>query len=84
MTLPYRIGFLALLFAAAFISGFFYGRSYQHKATLQSVVEAFQTREEIDHETSDLSPIDACIAIGGLPNECAALLRRVESSTESE
>ena len=84
MTLPYRLGFISLILAAAFLSGFFYGRSAGRTAALESAVIAYQNRERIDHETDNLSPVDLCIAVGGLPDECTTLLRGVETGPAGE
>ncbi|MHC5308200.1 hypothetical protein [Bartonella sp. LJL80] len=84
MTRTPLIAATIILVLAAFIGGFFYGRSYQHTSMLENTVQAFQNREAIDHETSLLSTLDACIAIGGLPNECAILLRGLDSTTKGK
>ena len=84
MTLIHQIGLIAFLIVAAFISGFFYGRTYERTATLKVAVEAFQNREVINNETANLDPVGMCIAIGGLPNECTDILRGLDKASESQ
>ncbi|EJF92636.1 hypothetical protein [Bartonella tamiae] len=80
------IALIAMCFflIAAFLSGFFYGRLSAQKASLQQAVEAFQKRETIDHEISNLNAVDLCIALGGMSDQCTAVLQRLEKTTENQ
>lgn len=80
----YRIGLVALLFYAAFMSGFFYGGRRSREAALQNAVIAFQAREKINHGVENMRDVDLCIALGGLPDDCAAILRGMGEAAEGE
>lgn len=84
MTLPYRLGLLAVIIAMAALSGFFYGRKLEQKAALESAVEALQKRERINNEVSHLNSFDLCIALGGLPDQCTVFLPRLDETAESK
>jgi len=41
-------------------------------------------RETINHETKNLDPVALCLALGGVREECAALMRGVAEAATSE
>jgi len=75
LSLPQKIGIAALFLMAAFTTGYMAGRNQGREATLKGAVTAYQTREKINHDTQNLDPVALCRALGGMPDECAALLR---------
>jgi len=80
MPFLYRAGFIIPCLAAAFVSGFFYGRLSGHGEQLKSTVAAFQNRERIDNEIENLDAINLCLALGGLPDKCASIVRGLEKA----
>ncbi|EYS91664.1 hypothetical protein X471_00739 [Bartonella bacilliformis str. Heidi Mejia] len=81
MTLLSRWGvMITALFFVAFTS-FFYGRSFERGKSLINAISSFQNREKINDEIFALSPFHLCLALGGMPEECADILRRVEQAT---
>ncbi|WP_455476849.1 hypothetical protein [Bartonella sp. B41] len=68
---------VALIIIAA-LGSFFYGRSFERNRTLIQAVSAFQNREKINHEIFSLSPFRICIALGGMSDECADVLRGMD------
>lgn len=51
------------------------GRSVGKVEQLQTTVDAIEDRKEIDNEVSDLGRDELCLALGGLPDDCAAVRR---------
>jgi len=84
MTLPYKIGTSVLALLMACSVGYFYGRQHGREATLKAAVAAYQTRKTINHETKNLNPVALCAALGGMPEQCAALLRRMDKTATGE
>ncbi|KEG20335.1 hypothetical protein [Bartonella bacilliformis] len=70
-------GMMTALFFVAFTS-FFYGRSFERSKSLINAISSFQNREKINDEVFALSPFHLCLSLGGMPKECADILRRVE------
>jgi len=88
MTLPlslsHKITIAVLILMLAFSSGYMAGRKYGREATLKAAVQAYQTREKINHETDNLDPARLCLALGGVREECAALMRGVAEAASGE
>ncbi|MCZ2203726.1 hypothetical protein [Bartonella sp. A05] len=81
MTIISRLSLIFTFMIAAALSGFFYGRSFEHTKTLSQAVVAFQNREKINDETFALSPFHLCIALGGLSDECSTLLHGMDKTS---
>ncbi|UXM94335.1 hypothetical protein N5853_09465 [Bartonella sp. HY329] len=77
----YKIGIIALVVTAAFLSGFFYGREFERATTLKNAANAYQSASEIQNEVNHLSDYALCIALGGLPNKCQVFLRGLDKAT---
>ncbi|WP_336288143.1 MULTISPECIES: hypothetical protein [unclassified Bartonella] len=73
---------IALVIVVA-LSSFFYGRSFERSRTLIQAVSAFQNREKINDEIFFLSPFHVCLALGGMPDECATVLRGMDEATKN-
>jgi len=84
MIWPYRIGIAALVLGGIFTSGYFAGRQHGREAAFKAAVAAYQARERINHETEALNPVALCRALGGMPEQCAALLRRLDETTTDQ
>jgi len=82
MSLIHKIGIAALFLTAAFTTGYMAGRNHSRVATLEAAVRAHQTRERINHETDNLDPHALCLALGGLPVECADIMRGLAETTK--
>lgn len=80
MTLSMRIGFIVILFAAAFTSGFFYGRAQEREKALMATANAYETAGEVQNEISKLSDYALCLDRHGLPEDCKIFLRRVDET----
>jgi len=84
MSLPYKIGPAALMAAGIFASGYMAGRQHGREATLKAAVQAYQTREKINHETANLDPSRLCLALGGVQSECDDLLRGMDKAASGK
>ncbi|WP_412057135.1 hypothetical protein [Bartonella sp. DGB2] len=84
MPFPYRLGVYGALVLAAFMSGFFYGKSIARVDSLKSAVSAFRERSKITDEVINLSDFDLCRALGGLSDECTALVHGLDETTPSQ
>jgi len=73
-----------LLVIAAYLSGFFNGKNSSHNRELKKTIEALDEREKIDETIQDLDDIGLCVALGGVPDICAGLLRRLEEAATGE
>jgi len=82
LTLPHKIIAAALMLILAFTGGFIQGRNYGREAALKAAVQAYQTRERINHETDNLNPHALCLALGGVQHECATLMQRMDTPTK--
>jgi len=81
LTFTQKIG-LAFVAGMMFFSlGFIQGRNHGREATLKAAVAAYQTREKINEDVQSLDPVALCRALGGMPDECAALMRRMDETT---
>jgi len=80
LTLPQKAIAAFLILIAVFAGGYVQGQKYGREATLKAAVTAYQTRERINHETDNLDPHALCLALGGMSDECAALLRRMDET----
>lgn len=72
------------LVAAAFLSGFFYGRSAAGRQDFKNAVIAFQMRERINHAVDKSDAVELCAALGGVRAHCAAKLRGLGKSAENQ
>jgi len=79
-SLPYKIGLAGAVVMVAFTSGYFTGRNHGREATLKAAVQAYQTREKINEDVQSLDPVALCRALGGMPDECAALMRGLDKA----
>jgi len=77
-SLPYKIGLTALVLMVAFTSGYFSGRQHGREAALKAAVEAYQSRGRINEQVQNMDASRLCLALGGMSNECADLLRGLE------
>ncbi|WP_455481780.1 hypothetical protein V4P56_04805 [Bartonella sp. B35(2025)] len=73
---------IAALITIAVLSGFFYGRSFERNRTLIQAVSAFKNREKINDEIFSLSSFHICLALGGVPDECATVLRGMDKTPD--
>jgi len=82
----YGIGALLALtiVAAAFISGFFYGKQSHRDKELRQTIEALHEREKINETIHKLDDVGLCVGLGGLRNDCARLLRRLGEAAAGE
>jgi hypothetical protein len=78
--LPYKILGVVALIAAAFTFGYYKGVGAGRVAQLKDTVAAYETRQRIDQNTADLSVVDTCIALGGLPDTCRNELRGMDET----
>jgi hypothetical protein len=67
------IGFVLAILASIYAKGRMDGRSSAKVEQLKATVEAFQNRQGVDDETSNLDSVALCIRLGGMPNECDQL-----------
>jgi hypothetical protein len=70
--LPYQILGVVAVVAAAFSFGYYKGIDAGRVAQLKDTVAAYETRTEIDANTSTLGDVDLCIALGGTRENCSA------------
>lgn len=84
MTIFQRLGLLAFLSFAAFMSGFFYGQNTSRKAVLEQAVSAFQQSEKIKNEVATMDDFELCIALGGLRDICTTFLRGLDKTPEGK
>ncbi|WP_332065707.1 hypothetical protein [Bartonella sp. CB189] len=63
------------------LSSFFYGRFVQKNKALIQAVSAFQNREKINDEILALSPFNVCLALGGMPDECASVVHGMDKTS---
>ncbi|RCL03038.1 MAG: hypothetical protein JSC189_000448 [Candidatus Tokpelaia sp. JSC189] len=84
MLFLYRAGLIISCLAVGFASGFFHGQRIGRKVALKGAVIAYQKRERINGDVSKLNDIDLCIALGGLPDECASLVLGMAESLEDK
>jgi len=84
MSLTHKILAAFFLLGLAFTGGFIQGKQSGREAALKAAVAAYQTRERINHETDKLNPRALCLALGGLPHECADLMRGVHQTTKNQ
>jgi len=73
-----RIGLYVVGLSLIFASGYLAGRQHGRVVTLQAAVQAYQMREKVNHEINNMDDIALCHAIGGLPDECADLMQRLD------
>ncbi|WP_455478013.1 hypothetical protein V3565_04490 [Bartonella sp. B10] len=73
---------IGALITIAALSSFFYGRYFERNKTLIQAVSAFQDREKINDEIFSLSPLRICLALGGMPDECTAVLRGMDQTPD--
>jgi len=78
MTIIHKIGLIALALAGIFAGGYWQGRQHGREATLKAAVAAYQTRNKINDKVQNMDATALCLALGGLREECAALMRGVE------
>jgi len=64
----------------AFLSGFFYGRNLKREQEWQQTIKTFYERQKIDEITFKLDNRELCVALGGLRERCAELLRRLDKA----
>lgn len=77
--------FIAIgILAGTYTLGFLYGQASGRESALARAVVSFQNREKINHEIESLDSVGLCIALGGLPDECATLMRGVAETAESK
>ena len=57
--------------APVYLYGKAEGRQIERAASLSRSVEALRERNRVDDEVRDMDARSVCIAIGGLPDECA-------------
>lgn len=74
----------ASLMGLSWLHGHQRGAASERQAILQRAVEAYQSREEIDNEVGRADLIDICIALGGVRDDCASELRRLEAAAEGQ
>jgi len=67
--------------SAAYLSGFFYGKKSRSDKEMQQRIEAFYAREQINEDTQKLDDVGLCVALGGLSDACASLMRRLDKAT---
>lgn len=60
------------------------GQEAERTAALQRAIKAYQSREVIDNEVGRADLIDICVSIGGVRDQCADELRRMEETAGSE
>jgi len=84
MSLFHKIGIAAVVLIAAFSTGYMAGRNHGRVATLEAAVKAHQTRERINRETENMDAAALCLALGGLPVECADIMRGLDKAAKGE
>lgn len=60
------------------------GKDAERLARLQSDIEAYQKREGIENEVDGMDRVRICAELGGLPDECAQLVRGMEEAAGGE
>lgn len=60
------------------------GKAAERLDRLKSDIEAYQKREGIENEVDGMDRVRICAELGGLPDDCAQLVRRVEEAAGSE
>jgi len=84
LTLPYKIGLVALVLAGVFMGGYMTGRNLAREALLKAAMQAYQLREKINAEVYNMDGVGLCLALGGVREECAALMRGMDKTTQGE
>lgn len=60
------------------------GKAAERLGRLQADIEAYQKREGIENEVDGMDRVRICAELGGLPDDCAQLVRRVEETAAGE
>lgn len=72
--LPYKILAALVIVAATFSIGYYKGIGAGRVAQLKDTVAAYETRKDIDQDTTDLRGYDLCLTLPGvLPEQCDEL-----------
>ena len=70
-----------LVSGPVYLNGRADGRELGRVAALEQAVKAYQQREDIDNATGNLSDTELCVILGGLPDECATVVRGLDETT---
>lgn len=60
------------------------GKTAERLDRLKTDIEAYQKREGIENEVDGMDRVRICAELGGLPDDCAQLVRRVEEAAAGE
>jgi len=80
MSLFHKISLAAMFIMAAFASGYWQGRQHGYEATLKAAISAYQSREKINDKVQNMDAAALCLALGGLPVECADIMRVLDKA----
>ena len=82
--LSINIAVIVVFAFAAGSGGFFMGQRLEKQKLLEAANAAFENSHEVENEVEALSPYNRCLALGGLPNECAVLLRGLDKTAQGK
>ena len=82
--LSITIAIIIVVILAAASGGLFIGQRLEKQKSLAAANAAFQKSREVENEVEALTPYNRCLALGGVPNECAVLLRGLDKTTKGE
>jgi len=77
MSLLEKNGWIAIVVICLVGFAYLTGRYHGRETALKAAVAAYQAREKINETVQNLDPVALCRALGGVPYECAALMRGV-------
>lgn len=83
MIKAYFVAALCILAAGLITMSYLKGRSDGRVEILNSTVRAYEKRSKVDNDTQNLGRFDLCLALGGVPDECAKL-RGVEQAPKGK
>lgn len=83
-SLPGKLLIAALALTLAYGAGYLAGKKSGRIDQLQATVKAHEDRNDIDETVADLDAVARCVELGGLPDDCAAAVRRLEEDTATE
>jgi len=84
MNAAYKIGLVACVAAGIFAAGYWQGRQHGREATLKAAMQAYQSRGQINETVQNLNPVALCLALGGLRDECADLMRGLAEAASGQ
>jgi len=80
MSLLEKTGWGLIVAICLVVFGYLAGRNHGREAALKAAVAAYQAREKINETVQNLDPVALCRALGGVREECADLMRRMDET----